>query len=103
MAIPTAAGAVDLGFFASTHVDVVNATPASFQPTGSYTTFAILADTPCHLSVSGSDATTNDFMLLPGIYAIVNIDRFSAQHISWVVASGGTDGTIRITACNPRV
>lgn len=102
MAIPTAAGAVDIGFFSDTHVDVINATPASYQPTGSYTSFAILADTPCHLSVSG-DATTDDFMLLPGIYAIVNVDRFSAQTLSWVVADGSADGTIRITACNPKV
>jgi hypothetical protein len=99
----TPGGAVLLGHLGvTTVVETVNATPGSYEPTGSETSFVLLSDTVCHISTSGT-ATTDDFMLLPGVYATVYIDRAAAESISWVVGDAASDGTLRLTPCNPKV
>lgn len=89
---------MDVGTIGATFVGAVSATPDDYTPEGGTSSFVVLANTTCHLSTSGEDATTDDFMLLEGVYATIEIDRSTDSKLSWVVADTASDGEIRITA-----
>jgi hypothetical protein len=92
---------VTLGDFRNTHNDTVSGTASNWASPGPYTQYVVLAtvDTCLRLKLiaDGSDglATTNDFLLLAGTYARMEIDPL--YELSWIAGPGATDGTIKIT------
>jgi hypothetical protein len=82
----------------ATTAESASSAPGSYTGTRPHGAVIILADVKVHLSFSGSDASTSDFLLLTNTYFLGHLQE--GEVVSWVKASGESDGTIRITQAN---
>lgn len=92
---------VTIGEFRNTHTGTVTSSAQNYTPPGPYSEYVVLTtvDTCLRLKEVGDTqdgvATVNDFPLLAGVYARVQIDP--GYELSWIGASGSDDGAITIT------
>jgi hypothetical protein len=87
-----------LGDFGATLTRPVTTTADNFQAELPHQRFVVMADRNVHLKrtdQSSDDATISDFLLSEGVYAEVIVPPDA--YLSFVLATGETDGTIRIT------
>lgn len=87
-----------LGDFSATISRAVTTTADSFEATRPYLDFVVCADRNVHLrrtDDADTKATEADFLLLAEHYAEVTVAN--GGWLSFVLASGEPDGTIRIT------
>lgn len=83
-----------LGPFGKTTVFAVTAAADSFTNPGPYTSFMVLANRAVHLSRDG-DATVDE-VLIP-TDTPVEVSFLTGAALSFILADGETDGTLRIT------
>lgn len=89
---------LSLGDFGPTLTRAVTTAADHFQAELPHQRFVVQADRNVHLKRADAptdDATTDDFLLTEGVYAEVTVPPDG--YLSFVLATGETDGTIRIT------
>lgn len=95
---------IRLGFFGTTVSEVAATTASEYTNPGPYQRFVVSATVNVHLAKCNVDqaannpsfaATQNDFLLLQGEY--VEVCLLPGEVLSWIVATGDTNGTIYIT------